>query len=107
MELEPTAGGWLDTVLRDFDSFLKDHASCEKKASGMALNIASHYPDKPELLNAMADLVKMVRQPIEGMPFDELKQHVRLLQTQAEKALANRKKFKKAKEDTENEQSNS
>ncbi len=56
MELEPTASGWLDTVLRDFDSFLKDHASCEKKASGMALNIASHYPDKPELLNAMADL---------------------------------------------------
>ncbi|MDA1077084.1 MAG: tRNA-(ms[2]io[6]A)-hydroxylase [Proteobacteria bacterium] len=33
-----------------------DHASAEKKASGMALNIASHYPDKPDLLLAMADL---------------------------------------------------
>jgi tRNA-(ms[2]io[6]A)-hydroxylase len=42
--------------MNDFDAFLKDHASCEKKASGMALAIASHYPDKPELLRAMADL---------------------------------------------------
>ena len=56
MDLEPTDPAWLDTVLADFDSFLKDHASCEKKASGMALNIASHYPDKPQLVNAMADV---------------------------------------------------
>ena len=47
---------WLDRVLASFDEFLKDHASCEKKASGMALSIASHYPDRPALLNAMADL---------------------------------------------------
>ena len=40
----------------NFDGFLQDHASCEKKASGMALNIASHYPDRPDLLSAMADL---------------------------------------------------
>ncbi|XOV84415.1 MAG: tRNA-(ms[2]io[6]A)-hydroxylase [bacterium] len=54
--LEPSPRGWLDCVLADFDSFLADHASCEKKASGMAMSMASHYPDKPELLNAMADL---------------------------------------------------
>lgn len=40
----------------DFDAFLRDHASCEKKASGMAMNMASHYPDQPRLLNAMVDL---------------------------------------------------
>ena len=40
----------------DFDEFLRDHASCEKKASGMALAVASHYPDKPLLLEAMAEL---------------------------------------------------
>lgn len=56
LELAPTPSGWLETVLADFDSFLKDHASCEKKASGMALNMASHYPDRPSLLMAMADL---------------------------------------------------
>lgn len=42
--------------MADFPSFLQDHASCEKKASGMALSVASHYPDRPQLLNAMADL---------------------------------------------------
>lgn len=56
MDLAPTPTGWLDAVMSDFDAFLKDHASCEKKASGMALAIASHYPDKPALLGAMADL---------------------------------------------------
>lgn len=54
--LVPTPAGWIGVVLEDFDEFLKDHASCEKKASGMALNVASHYPDKPKLLNAMVDL---------------------------------------------------
>ena len=43
-------------MLADFPAFLQDHASCEKKASGMALNVASHYPDRPQLLAAMADL---------------------------------------------------
>lgn len=56
LHLTPTPAGWLEVVLGDFDSFLKDHASCEKKASGMALNMASHYPDQPGLLMAMADL---------------------------------------------------
>ena len=54
--LEPSPRAWLDSVLADFDCFLADHASCEKKASGMAMSMASHYPDKPELLSAMADL---------------------------------------------------
>jgi tRNA-(ms[2]io[6]A)-hydroxylase len=56
VDIEPTQSAWLAAVLDDFAAFLQDHASCEKKASGMALNIASHYPDRPELLNAMADL---------------------------------------------------
>ncbi len=56
MELAPTPAGWLEVVLADFDAFLSDHASCEKKASGMALSIAAHYPDRPDLLTAMADL---------------------------------------------------
>ena len=56
IKLHPTPDQWLPAVLRDFPGFLQDHASCEKKASGMALNIASHYPNRPELLNAMAEL---------------------------------------------------
>lgn len=47
---------WLQTVLVDFDVFLLDHAANEKKASGVALNLAAHYPDKPDLVAAMIDL---------------------------------------------------
>ncbi len=47
---------WLDRVLSEFDAFLGDHAACEKKASGMALSIAAHYPDRPRLVAAMVDL---------------------------------------------------
>lgn len=51
-----TPPAWTETVLADFDSFLLDHAAAEKKASGMAISMLSHYPDKVELVAAMADL---------------------------------------------------
>jgi tRNA-(ms[2]io[6]A)-hydroxylase len=54
--LEQTSNSWVETVFKDFDEFLKDHASCEKKASGMAMSMASHYPDRPRLLTSMIDL---------------------------------------------------
>ena len=56
LPISATGKNWLPCVLADFDAFLADHASCEKKASGMAVNVASHYPDQPRLLAAMADL---------------------------------------------------
>lgn len=51
-----TSVEWLDTVLADFDQFLLDHASCEKKASGMAMSMISHYPDRLELIAQMLNL---------------------------------------------------
>jgi tRNA-(ms[2]io[6]A)-hydroxylase len=47
---------WTETVITEFDSFLLDHATAEKKASGMAVSMLSHYPDRVELVTAMADL---------------------------------------------------
>lgn len=51
-----TSPQWLETVLDNFDSFLLDHANCEKKASGMAMSMISHYPDKPQLIKEMLNL---------------------------------------------------
>jgi tRNA-(ms[2]io[6]A)-hydroxylase len=51
-----TPADWTDAVLADFDSFLQDHAAAEKKASGMAMSMVSHYPDRFDLVAAMADL---------------------------------------------------
>ena len=51
-----TNHAWVDAVLEDMDTFLLDHAAAEKKASGMAVSMISHYPDKAELVSAMANL---------------------------------------------------
>ncbi|MDN3652581.1 tRNA-(ms[2]io[6]A)-hydroxylase [Thalassotalea ponticola] len=47
---------WAEVALKDFDAFLQDHAAAEKKASGMAMSMLSHYPDRQKLVRAMTDL---------------------------------------------------
>ena len=47
---------WVEAVMADFDRFLIDHAQAEKKASGMAMSMLTHYPDKSQLVEAMLDL---------------------------------------------------
>ena len=51
-----TNPNWIQAVLSDFDSFLQDHAAAEKKASGMAMSMLSHYPDRILLVTKMTDL---------------------------------------------------
>ncbi len=51
-----TTAAWTAAVLHNFDAFLIDHAAAEKKASGMAIAMLSHYPDKPDIVTAMIDL---------------------------------------------------
>ncbi|UII25622.1 tRNA-(ms[2]io[6]A)-hydroxylase [Fulvivirga maritima] len=41
---------WVDTVMSDFDSFLQDHANCERKASAMAMSFVAKYPDRLEII---------------------------------------------------------
>jgi len=49
----PTSPLWVEAVLKDFDSFLLDHAACERKASATAMTLLLHYPDRRELVSAM------------------------------------------------------
>ncbi|MEM9674743.1 MAG: tRNA-(ms[2]io[6]A)-hydroxylase [Bacteroidota bacterium] len=46
----PSSQAWLDTVMNDFDSFLQDHADCERKASAMAMSFVAKYPDRHEII---------------------------------------------------------
>lgn len=46
----PSKKEWLDAVMADFDTFLKDHADCERKASSMAMSFVAKYPDRLEIL---------------------------------------------------------
>ena len=52
----PTPG--LTAVRADLPSFLIDHASCERKASALALSLVSHYPDRPDLVREMIALAQ-------------------------------------------------
>lgn len=49
---------WTSVVLANFDAFLLDHASAERKASATALSLLAHYPDRSELVEAMTDLAQ-------------------------------------------------
>jgi len=41
---------WIKTVLEDFDSFLIDHADCERKASSSAMSLVAKYPNRTEMI---------------------------------------------------------
>jgi len=45
-----TKPGWIKAVLADFDSFLIDHADCERKASSSAMSFIAKYPNRVEMI---------------------------------------------------------
>lgn len=54
----PTPDAWLQNALAEPELLLIDHANCEKKAAGTALNLLYRYVDKPELLQRMSRLAR-------------------------------------------------
>ena len=48
---------WLDQVDDDLESILIDHAHCEKKAAGTALNLIFAYVENIELCREMTEIV--------------------------------------------------
>ena len=50
-----SAPEWIEAVMADFDSFLKDHADCERKASSMAMSFVAKFPDRTEILPELID----------------------------------------------------
>ena len=47
---------WIDAVMADFDTFLKDHADCERKASAMAMSFVAKYPDRKEIIPELIEI---------------------------------------------------
>lgn len=54
----PTPDGWIGAALANQDIMLIDHANCEKKAAGTAVNLIFRYTDRPDLLNKMSRLAR-------------------------------------------------
>ena len=53
-----TSRDWVNLNVEKIDEFLLDHASCERKASGMAMSMVAHYPDRPRLVREMISLAQ-------------------------------------------------
>ena len=52
-----TSPGWLAAVEANLDEILLDHAHCEKKAAGTAMNLIFAYVEKVELVTALSEIV--------------------------------------------------
>lgn len=46
---------WVAAVLNDFDTFLQDHADCERKASAAAMSLVAKYPDRTAIIPELID----------------------------------------------------
>jgi tRNA-(ms[2]io[6]A)-hydroxylase len=57
-----TPAAWLEAVFSDFDAFLSDHTSCERKASALGLSLVSKYPDRHKLIDP---LIAFAREELE------------------------------------------
>lgn len=54
---EPTPATWVESVVGHLDELLVDHAHCEKKAAGVAMNLLFAYVDCVPLARAMGEIV--------------------------------------------------
>lgn len=53
-----TPDAWVEAALDSLDTLLIDHANCEKKAAGTALNMLFRYVDRPRLLTALSKIAR-------------------------------------------------
>ncbi len=53
-----TSDRWLGQIQGDLDQLLIDHAHCEKKAAGTAMNLLFAYVDHENLCRAMMEIVR-------------------------------------------------
>jgi tRNA-(ms[2]io[6]A)-hydroxylase len=54
----PSTDRWLHQVAANIEELLIDHAHCEKKAAGTAMNLLFAYVDNAEVCRAMTEIVQ-------------------------------------------------
>lgn len=54
----PSSTAWLNQALADPDTLLLDHAHCERKAAGVALQLMFRYPSDGDLARALSPLAR-------------------------------------------------
>ncbi len=59
---QPTSSAWVEQAISNLDTILLDHAQCERKAAGVALNLIFRYPSNAKMVR---DLTKIAREELE------------------------------------------
>jgi len=54
----PTDPRWVDIAQKNIEEILTDHAYCEQKAASTAISLIIGFPEYPELVTAMTELVQ-------------------------------------------------
>lgn len=81
--IHSTPADWVQHPLINFDDFLLDHASCERKAATLAMSFISKYSDKKAVIEPMVCLAReelehfhdvwkiIMKRGIKVSPYDE------------------------------------
>lgn len=54
----PTSQAWVDLAIANMDAILLDHAQCERKAAGTAIQIMSRYPSCAKLVRELTAIAQ-------------------------------------------------
>lgn len=54
----PTSKAWLDQAIANIDTILLDHAQCERKAAGTAIQMMSRYPSSADLVRELTAIAQ-------------------------------------------------
>ncbi|MEO1619572.1 MAG: tRNA isopentenyl-2-thiomethyl-A-37 hydroxylase MiaE [Cyanobacteria bacterium J06632_3] len=54
----PTSLAWVEMALANMDKILLDHAQCERKAAGTAIQMMSRYPSSVELVRELTAIAQ-------------------------------------------------
>lgn len=54
----PTSEAWLSLALANMDTILLDHAQCERKAAGTAIQMMSRYPSSDRLVRELTAIAQ-------------------------------------------------
>ncbi|BAZ70288.1 tRNA--hydroxylase [Fischerella sp. NIES-4106] len=57
-----TSSAWIEQAISNLDIILLDHAQCERKAAGVALNLMFRYPSNAKMVR---ELTKIAREELE------------------------------------------
>lgn len=55
---EPTSQAWVEQAIANMNTILLDHAQCERKAAGTAIQMMSRYPSSDRLVRELTEIAQ-------------------------------------------------